>query len=266
MPLSFITHIRSTAALSAALIMPLTAQEPNADEPNDKEKSGTPTNPALVKKTGLIKINATTFQLGEITIDTKQRSINFPATAEITDNLIEYLLVNPEGKVHESLFVTKASPTHLNVAFKLLGFQENKSLFKTVVNGLPTHKFQDVSDEQKAQSYFKVEVSWTDPKSNKSVTHNLNTLIINEQTKSPLGTAQDTGKWSYGGSFISDGRFVAELNRDIIAVFTDRSAVANFAGTGRDDDSLWFPATEKLPVFGTKVKLILTPEFPAKKK
>ena len=218
------------------------------------------------KKPEIIKINATTYTLGEITIDTKKRNISFDATTEITENLIEYVLVNPEGKTHESLFITNASPTNLNIAFKLLGFQENKSLFRKFVNDLPTETFQEASDEQKAESYFKIDVNWLDPKSNKTISHNINELIINEQTKETIGTAESTAKWSYGGSFIHKGQFIAELNRDIIAVFTDRSVVANYTGKGRDDDTLWFPLTKKVPTSGTKVKLTITPEFPIKKK
>jgi len=167
-----------------------------------------------VKKPKFIKVNATTYRLGVIEIDTKKRSISFDATTEITENLIEYILVNPEGKIHESLFVTNASPTNLNIAFKLLGFQENKSLFREFVNDLPTETFQEASDEQKAESYFKIDVSWLDPKSNKPISHNINELIINEQTKETIGTAESTAKWSYGGSFIHKGQFIAELNRE----------------------------------------------------
>jgi len=183
-------------------------------------------NQNATKKPELIKIDATRYSLGNITIDKKKRTISFDATTEITENLIEYVLVNPEGKIHESLFVTKASPTNLNIAFKLLGYQENKSLFREFVNDLPTEFFQEASDES---------------------------------TKS-------LAKWSYGGSFIHKGQFIAELNRDIIAVFTDRSAIANYTGKGREDDTLWFPLTKKVPAFGSKVKLTITPEFPVKKK
>ena len=239
-----------------------------AEEPSPKVEISENTSPvpSSVKKPEFIKVNATTYRLGVIEIDTKKRSISFDATTEITENLIEYVLVNPEGKTHESLFITNASPTNLNIAFKLLGFQENKSLFRKFVNDLPTETFQEASDEQKAESYFKIDVSWLDPKSNKTISHNINELIINEQTKETIGTAESTAKWSYGGSFIHKGQFIAELNRDIIAVFTDRSVVANYTGKGRDDDTLWFPLTKKVPTSGTKVKLTITPEFPIKKK
>lgn len=233
----------------------------------EKEPTSNGSSPqSSIKKPELVKINATTYKLGEIKIDTKLRTISFDAVTEITENLIEYVLVNPEGKIHEALFVTNASPTNLNIAFKLLGYQENKSLFKEFVNDLPTETFQEASDEQKAESYFKIDVSWIDAETKKLVTHNINELIINDQTKTALGTAQSKTKWSYGGSFVHKGQFIAELNRDIIAIFTDRSAVANFTGKGRDDDTLWFPLTSKVPAFGTKATLVITPEFPAKKK
>jgi len=56
------------------------------------------------------------------------------------------------------------------------------------------------------------------------------------------------------------------MNNDLIAILTDRGAVANYASEGREDDTLWFPITEKMPVKGTKVTITITPDFPADKK
>jgi len=247
-------------------IIALTLNSPVLVQSQELSPQNAPQESIPKEQAKIKKIDATTYQLGEITIDTKQRTMSFSATTEITENLLEYILVNPEGKVHESLFITKASPTNLNVAFKLLGYQENKSLFREFVDGLPTESFQEASDEQKKQSFFKINVSWTDPETKKKHTHNINELVINNQTDTPLGTAESKGKWSYGGSFIYNGKYVAELNRDIIAVFTDRGAVANFTGKGREDDTLWYPHKEKTPAYGTQVTLTITPEFSTKKK
>lgn len=207
----------------------------------------------------LRKINDTTFQLGEITINKKDRSIKFDAEAEIITELIEYVLVTNQGKVHEALFITKARPIHLNIAFKLLGYKENKSLFREFVNNFPTDKYQTATEEEKAKSLFITEVSWIDDKTKKMVTYNLNDLIFNVRTKK---TMDKNAAWSYGGSFMHQGNYVAEFNNDLIAIYTDRGAVANYAGEGREDDTLWHPVSDKMPARGTKVTLKITPNFP----
>ena len=259
----FTTTFTSALALISGSYL-LCAQKTKTEEVNNNQganepngKLATETNPL----TELKKINETTYQLGEVTIDKAERSISFNATSEITAALVEYAIVNPQGKIHEALFVTKARPLHLNIAFKLLGFQENKSLFREFVNDLPTENFQKATAEQKAKSYFSTTISWTDKKTKKKISYNLNELLMNAQTKKPLGPA----KWSYGGSFMHRGQFVAELNHDVIAIFTDRGALANYAGKGREDDTLWFPVTEKMPAPGTEVSITIKPEFPAGK-
>lgn len=225
--------------------------------------AGAPKAPPAAK---LQKINDTTYKLGKITINTKQRTINFDATTEITESLVEYAIVNPEGKVHETLFITDVRPINLNIAFKLLGFKENKSLYRQFVDDLPTENYQEATEEEKKQSYFTTTVKWTDEKTKEQLRYNINELIQNAQTESSLAKSQTNAKWSYGGSFMHQGKFVAELNHDLIAIFTDRGAVANFAGKGREDDTLWHPVTEKMPAFGTKVTIIIKPEFLAPKK
>ena len=233
--------------------------------PDPLQKTETKTSEAALLEQ-LKKVDETTYQIGRITIDTLKRSISFDATFEITDTLIEYAIVNPEGKIHEALFITDVRPIHLNIAFKLLGFKENKSLFRKFVNDLPTAEYNTATPEQKAHSYFNISVSWTDAKSKNMHSHNINELIRNAQNESTLAQAKTNEIWSYGGSFMHKGKFAAELNKDLIAIFTDRGAVANYAGKGREDDTLWHPVTEKLPLYGTKATITITPQFPSLKK
>lgn len=235
------------------------SDEKVADSENKAEESPLPK---------IKKINETTYQIGEVLIDRKNRTISFEAEAEITEagqleqvNSVEYVVVTNMGKIHEALFVTTARPLHVNIAFKLLGYRENKSLFREFAGNFPTEKYQTTSDEDKARSYFTTTVSWKDPKTDKTQTHNLNDLLISEETKKTF--AEDKVKWSYGGSFVHQGKFVAEIQNDIIAILTDRGAVANYMGKNGEQGMIWLPVTEKLPSQGTKVTITITPDFPA---
>ncbi len=219
----------------------------------------------------LKKINETTYQIGEVTIDKKNRTISIEAEAEITDagdleqvNAVEYVVVTNEGKVHESLFITTARPIHFNIAFKLLGYRENKSLFREFNGNFPTEKYQTSSDEDIARSYFTATVSWTDPETNKTIKHNLNDLLMTDETKKTF--AEDNVKWSYGGSFIHQGRFAAEFNNDLIAILTDRAAVTNYVGKNGEQGMIWLPVSKKMPRQGTKVTITITPDFTAETK
>nr|MCU0751014.1 hypothetical protein [Akkermansiaceae bacterium] len=53
------------------------------------------------------KLDENRFRIGDITFDQKTREVRFPCKVNMTDGLLEYLLVHQNGKVHESLFVTE---------------------------------------------------------------------------------------------------------------------------------------------------------------
>ena len=60
-----------------------------------------------------------------VRLDKKNRRISFDATVNQHVGLIEYLLVNEKGKVHESLFATKAMPHDIHLALLLIGLKKD---------------------------------------------------------------------------------------------------------------------------------------------
>jgi len=242
----------------------LTAQENNTAEIENDDI--TDTKNAISK---IIKINEFEYKIGEILINKKTRTISFEAEAEITESEqllevdhLEYILVNEQGKVHEALFVTDVRPIHLNIAFKLLGYKENKSIFRIFNGNFPTNEYHKTPEDLKAKSYFATNVSWTESDSKESVNYDLNDLLYNGTTKKTF--KEENILWSYGGSFLHQGQFAADINSNLISILTDRSSIANFIGKNGEQGDLWLPITTKLPKKGTKVSIRITPSFPAK--
>src|SRR5688500_7158315 len=64
-------------------------------------------------------------QIGNVTVDSKQKSLTFPALVNMTTGLVEYLVVTTGGKVHESLLRTDAEPFHIHSAMLLLGLKQS---------------------------------------------------------------------------------------------------------------------------------------------
>ncbi len=219
--------------------------EPVAKPENDK------------KELQVVKISENIYQLGKITLNKKTREIMIPATAEIVgEEIVEYLLVSSQGKIHESLLITDARPSNVNIAFKLLGYQEAKHLFRKVNKDFqPQEDYETATDEEKKKSKFHVKVSWKEKGEDKSYV--VEELVLNPQNDEHL----ESTPWVYGGSFIYKGTYVADQNNDILAIFTDRTAVANYAGAGREDDTLWRPNSKLLPRHGTAVTITLTPHI-----
>jgi hypothetical protein len=56
-----------------------------------------------------------------IHLDLERGTCSIAVTVDVRDDLLEYLLVNPHGAQHESLFLTEVVPSRLNAALLALG-------------------------------------------------------------------------------------------------------------------------------------------------
>jgi len=213
------------------------------------------------KKPEIEKLGKSTYKVGNITFDSAKGEIYFPATLEQNEVLIEYLLTKPEGKIHEALFITEISPFNLNVAMKLLGYKESKELLQILdENHSATGQFHKSTEEQKKKSRFSIKASWkTD---GKDVSHNVTQLLENTKTHEPMPDSP----WIYSGSYMTNGNYQPDIGGDIIAVFTDRSSIANYSGDGHDDDTLWLPKQSLLPPLGTAVTITFIQTNPKNQK
>lgn len=62
-----------------------------------------------------------------IHLDLERHVCWITATVDIRDDLLEYLLVNPKGAAHESVFVTEVVPSVLQTALLALGVERGKN-------------------------------------------------------------------------------------------------------------------------------------------
>ena len=242
----------TTMLAGLAMLNTAYGQSPESDK---EAKPETPKEEANKNELKVIKLSEHVYQLGKVTFNKKTREIMIPATAEIVGaEVVEYALVTSQGKIHESLFITDAKPSHVNIAFKLLGYKEAKYLFRKVnKNFQPQEDYETSTDEEKKKSKFHVNASWTVKGEKKS--YPIEELVSNPRNDQKL----ESTPWVYGGSFVYKGSYVADKNNDILAIFTDRAAVANYAGEGREDDTLWSPNSKVLPRHGTAVTITLSP-------
>lgn len=193
-------------------------------------------------------------RLDTITFDPRTREIRFPAEVNMTEDLLEFLLVHRNGKVHESLFVTDISPTKLNVVFKLLRYPASRELYyKPEPDGTMSGEFFEATPEQRAGSRLRIEVLWDDEgRQRRAAT---NEWISNSATETPM----PSGPWVYGGSMVNMGKFLAEISGDLIAIFRTNAALVNYPGDFRDNDEVWRPHATRVPAVGTPVTLVIQP-------
>lgn len=197
-------------------------------------------------------------RLGEITFDQKLREIRFPAEVNMTRGLLEYAIVHENGKVHESLLVTKARPFELNIVLLLLGFRESRPLLNPT---LAPERRVDEKDEppaQTARSRLDVHLEWVQDDKTRSAS--LASWLASLEAGKPK--VADEGPWIYTGSLVSEGRFIAEVDGSILAVYLDPNAMINNPREGNFNDDIWIPA-EMLPEPGTPVTVVLKPTPPS---
>ena len=193
--------------------------------------------------------------LGKITVDKEARTIQFPATVNLGEGTLEYLLVSDQGKTHESLFATKVSPFQLQVAMLLLGVQPPQEI-KEIPPEQITRDSLKTTPEVKGDN---IDILITLPPSTQPI--HAEEWIHNQLTQSTMAT----GPWIFTGSAIFQKRFLAQEEGSIVALVTDSVALINNPRPGHNDDTIWSVQKDKVPAVGTPVIItfqLLTPTHP----
>lgn len=251
--------MRSTFLLLISALYCLKAEAEPAPPPVEPSTLPAPDQKVEPVKPAVEKLDATHYRIGEVTFDQTTREIRIPAEVNMTEGLLEFLLVHKDGKVHESLFRTNINATHLNVAFTLLRYKASRELY-TVYNdkGQNIGPVNQVPDEVKAAARVNIKVEWNDDGQTKSCP--VNEWISDSVTEKPM----PSGPWVYGGSEIEEGRFAPESTGDIVAIFLTNSAMILYPGNDNQNDEVWLPFPKRVPPIDTKVTLIFSPNTPNK--
>lgn len=195
------------------------------------------------------------FKVGTVQLDKNTGTVTFPAKVQMDDGLLEYLLVTPQGPVHETLFVSEAAPQDVHMAMLLLGA---KGMVKQPSEKQPGRI--DAASLAKAPKLtgdrISLSVKWTD-KSGKEQSAPPERWIVRRifTPKKPtkIVTAED-GPWLYTGSYFYENRFIAQMDGTFIAMVTFPGALINNPRTGSNDDHVWFVKKEAVPPVGTPVE------------
>jgi hypothetical protein len=178
--------------------------------------------------TNLIRqIDANTLQIGAVRVESKERRLIIPATVNMVEGPIEYVLVSAIGKLHESIFKTAAEPVHIQTAVLLL--------LKTPALSNPP-------------PLLRVEIEL-------GPTNTLGAEKLIENTRPDVRLA--SGSWRYNGSRIVDGTFIAQRDGSIISIIADPDSLIESGRVAADDDENWRPKKTSLPPNGTAVKVVL---------
>lgn len=236
---------KATIALSLFLCCALSAQEP--------VKPAQTLDPAMAKEK-IKQTGPSEFEIGGIKINAKTREVRVPTTVQIKKAPIEYMLVTETGKTHESVLVTKVTPTDFQLAMLLANYEPgtdglaNKDL-PPDIRPLPP-----VTPKTPGANRLTCTVEWQTQEGTKRAPLSQWALDINTRKPPP-----DLETWIFNGSRFDKDGFLAEQEGSFIAVWLDGNAIINSPARGNWDDVLWISNPDAIPDEGTDVTLIIAP-------
>jgi hypothetical protein len=199
------------------------------------------------------RISADVFEIGQVRLDQRKRSITLPAVLDKDKGFMEYFLVTTYGKTHESILKTTAEPYHIHLAMLLLGANGpgNPEFPGSPTNGVPgpvINPSKDIIPGNKVT----ISVRWTTREG--AVEHSAEELIYKRDAQSVM----QRGSWVYNGSLMVNNKFLAQIDGSIISLVTDPVALINNTGPGHDNDMIWEPNSTNLPPSDLPVEVTIS--------
>lgn len=188
------------------------------------------------------KIGPGLFAIGEVRLNKAAKSISFPAVVNMNKGMLEYILVRNGGKTHESLFRTTVDPLQVHYAMLLIGSEgTDQPLARQGDPETPKGNPVDI-----AVSYIK---------DGRMTTYRPESWVVKKVDDKMV----DAGplQWVYTGSTFSNGRFLAQAEGSVIAIFHDPAALFDNASPGGESDRVWFANDAAAPPVGTPVTLTI---------
>jgi hypothetical protein len=210
-----------------------------------------------VTNSPLRQVNADVFELGAVRFDKGKKTVWFPAQLNMNEGLIEYLLVSGQGKTYESLLKTDANPYDIQLALLFLGATGAPQTPALV--GAASEPFHvnhpGKKDPPILGDPISIELRWGTTNSVRA-----EDWIFNLDTK----TNAARGSWTFNGSRVVNGIFLAQREGQVVALIDDVDAMVNNPRAGHDNDQIWQINSNALPALNTKVEVTFRLEMVTK--
>lgn len=180
----------------------------------------------------IIQVEPGIFKFGQISINRTTREISFPAVCNQTSGLIEYALVNKNGKVHESLFRTSINPKLIHATLLLLKETPRPEFFKKLDNSP-----QNISGYKSIQIFSEWEQNGT-----KKIVE-ISKMVVNQTD----GRNLTENSFVFTGSKMIEGLYLAEQDGSIVAVYHDSRATINCMDDLSVSDDVWIASNIHMP-------------------
>jgi len=180
-------------------------------------------------------------ELGCIRLHRKEMTLSFPAQVNMVEGELEVLIASPTGRLHESLFRTEAVPLHLQTMLLLLGLRNGPRL-------------PDAKGRQ--GDLVDIDVEWTD---HDGRVHRdpIEEWIMDRRRHGPMRRIG----WVFTGSAIQNGRFLPNIEGNLVLLFSSGETVLDIPDPESIDDTLFTVNSKRARAAGddAKVRIIVIP-------
>jgi hypothetical protein len=217
------------------------------------QSSQPPPSPPIMRE-----VSPGVYEIGQIRLDQKARTVSFPGILNMNDGNLEYLLVTNQGSTHESLLESDVAPNDLHFAMLLLGAKGSGDKEGDAPPPQIDAKYLKTAPPLKGDP-IDIAVRWKDGGVEKTAP--VEDWIINTETKKPA----PRGPWIYNGSMFNNGHFLAQIEGAHAALVTYAAALINNPRKGNDNDQIWIVNTKAVPAVNTPVEIVITLRAPDSK-
>jgi len=223
--------------------------------------------PASQEVGGARDAAAEAFRAQGIRLDLEHGLCSIPVTVLVRDDLLEYVLVNPHGAAHESLFVTEVDAAVLNAALVALGVEPGKNARWKPVEPAPSpDEVRAGADAWQVEvprgDGFHLYVGWRDGE--ETFFYRLEDLMRNLET----GRAMRRHRWVYLGSrFVrfrpgAEEVFAATFEGNLVnlSFFEQGNTLLTAALPECEKQTIWLPNAWLIPGSGERVDLVWSRE------
>jgi len=212
--------------------------------------------PAASSNEPLKQISRDIFQLGAVRLDKSRKTVQFPAQLNMKEGVIEYLLVNARGKTYESLLRTDTEPYDIHLAMLLIGAKgapQTPALLNAPTEPFHVNRPTAATNSSPALAIqgdsVTIELAWQMADGRKQLP--AEDCIMNLATK----TNASRGPWTYNGSRVVNGIFLAQREASIVAMIDDIDALVNNPRPGSDNDQIWQINSNIVPPLNAPVEV-----------
>ena len=188
-------------------------------------------------------------EIGLIKVDPCNHSFSFPAKIHMDKGLIEVAICIPQGKNHESIFVTEVDPVSFEAALNLIG------CIKTAPYGKKIKKPEEVLKiKHRKNKPDRVEIQ-VEYKDSLEVTHlcRMEDYIWDENAKKTLAPVL----WHFKGIPVDEkGNPVTYMGNNLVVTFVETDAILEMDSPMLFDDNYLFANQFRKELFTNKNVII----------